>query len=279
MIPNEVGVESSSRIFFPKPLALPKNLFYYPIALGEFDCAESYHVNRLLYPSILVLYIDSGLIGVEFRGKKYIAEKGNIMLLNCYEAHEYYAVGSAHTLWLHFDGAQSIALYESIYRSRGAVLKSEITNVPEKLLGLLDIYENQTAVSAPMISAHIYSLFCNIFDSSSDKDVFCGNERIEMAIQYIHYHMNENIRVQEIADYCAISIAHFSRLFKKQVGASPYEYLSKVRVETAKKLLKTSNASVGDVGEKTGFSDASSFIVAFKNQVGLTPGEFRRSSF
>ena len=279
MVPNEVGVTSSSRIYFPMPLAIPKNLFYYPIALGEFDCTENYHVSRLLYPSILVLNVDSGLIGVEFRGKKYHAEAGSIMLLNCYEAHEYYAVGNAHTTWLHFDGAQSVDLYESFYRSRGVVLKPENTNVPEMLHYLLDICENQTVVSAPMISAHIYSLFCKILENSSGEADFCGHESIDMAVKYIHDHMNENIKVKDIAAHCAISVSHFSRMFKRQVGYSPYEYLIKVRVGTAKKLLKTSHSTVSDVGVKTGFTDTSSFIVAFKNCVGLTPGEFRKTSF
>ena len=69
---------------------------------------------------------------------------------------------------------------------------------------------------------------------------------------------------------------HFSRLFKKSTGKSPYQFVLQRRIERAKKLLRNSTRSLADVGGELGFSHQSHFTSAFRKQVGATPGAYRK---
>ena len=74
--------------------------------------------------------------------------------------------------------------------------------------------------------------------------------------------------------YCA---DHMRRLFREQVGKTPREYLTYLRVKSAKKLLaarKSSNYSVADICSMVGFSDVSYFSRVFKKETGISPGEY-----
>lgn len=98
-------------------------------------------------------------------------------------------------------------------------------------------------------------------------------KRIVEAKLYIDAHYAEKINLDNISDQASFSKYHFLRLFKNAFGKSPHAYLTEVRIEQAKKLLKE-RQSVAAVGEQVGFESIPSFIHLFKRVVGITPHEF-----
>ena len=68
---------------------------------------------------------------------------------------------------------------------------------------------------------------------------------------------------------------HFSRLFKKYYGYSPYEYLLLARINKAKHLLKTTELPVKVIAQQVGYVNASTFSSAFTAKAGLSPKAFR----
>ena len=74
-----------------------------------------------------------------------------------------------------------------------------------------------------------------------------------------------------------LSSSYFSSLFKKETGVNFSTYLSQVRIEESKKLLKNTNYTIMQIAMEVGFEDQSYFTKVFKNNTGLTPKEFRRS--
>jgi len=103
-----------------------------------------------------------------------------------------------------------------------------------------------------------------------------SREAISLAMAY----MEENFRVKctlgEIAAHVHLSPVYFHSIFRKAVGKTPYEYLTRLRVEEAKRLLLTGSMSMADVSEACGFSSQSYFNHSFKYRIGTTPGEYRR---
>ena len=72
---------------------------------------------------------------------------------------------------------------------------------------------------------------------------------------------------------------YLSRLFRRFLGCSAYEYLTTYRINKAKELLLVeSSLEIQEIAIRTGFSDTSHFIAMFKKASGLTPGEFRRTN-
>ena len=98
--------------------------------------------------------------------------------------------------------------------------------------------------------------------------------RIVQSKLYIDNSYAENIDVDCISDQAYFSKFHFIRLFKSIYGKTPHQYLSHVRIEKAKQLLKD-EISVTEVCFAVGFDSLSSFIGLFKRLVGETPSAFQ----
>lgn len=99
--------------------------------------------------------------------------------------------------------------------------------------------------------------------------------RIVQAKLFIDSHYAEKIDLNNISDEAYFSKFHFIRLFKKIYGKSPHQYLTYVRLEKAKDLLKTSVA-ISEVCFSVGFESISSFTGLFKRYVNKTPSQFQQ---
>ena len=77
---------------------------------------------------------------------------------------------------------------------------------------------------------------------------------------------------------CNDAIKSRSRSFfnKKITSKSVSDYINEVRIEKAKKLLETSNASISEIVEQTGFSSSNYFYIYFKKTNGVTPNEYKQ---
>ena len=79
-----------------------------------------------------------------------------------------------------------------------------------------------------------------------------------------------------VAKYSNMSPYHFLRVFKKVYGETPNEFLIRLRIEKAKKMLITENLSVSEVCERVGYISLGSFSSLFFKQVGMAPTLYRR---
>ncbi len=98
--------------------------------------------------------------------------------------------------------------------------------------------------------------------------------RIVYAKLFIDAHYADNIDLDNIAGEAAFSKYHFIRLFSVTYKKTPYQYLSHVRIEKAKDLLKTDMA-VAEVCYAVGFESVSSFTGLFKRLTGSTPAAYQ----
>ena len=99
--------------------------------------------------------------------------------------------------------------------------------------------------------------------------------RLVNAKLYIDDHFSSNIDLDNISEQAHFSKFHFIRLFKSVYGLTPKNYLIKVRIEHAKKLLATGH-SVADTGFMVGLESATSFTGMFKKITGTTPSHYQK---
>lgn len=99
---------------------------------------------------------------------------------------------------------------------------------------------------------------------------------VSTALDYITLHYMEPIKIEDLAEACHVSEAHFRRLFASYMKMSPLEYINQVRVQTACEYLKKTDASISDIAHKCGFTTLSTFNRNFKQIKGVTPGEWRK---
>ncbi|MBL4739413.1 MAG: AraC family transcriptional regulator [Sneathiella sp.] len=96
------------------------------------------------------------------------------------------------------------------------------------------------------------------------------------ARDYIHENIRGDITLDEISDEINISKFHFLRLFREQIGITPYQYVLNHRVNQARKALEKS-LSLNDVVFDYGFADLSHFNRRFKSVYGVTPNSYLRT--
>jgi AraC family transcriptional regulator len=101
------------------------------------------------------------------------------------------------------------------------------------------------------------------------------DRRVRRAVELMHAHMERELPLEELAAAAYLSPFHFARLFKKVTGASPHAYLAALRIERARSLLATTDASVTEIAARVGYSSSSHFTKAFRQSTGLAPRAFR----
>lgn len=102
-------------------------------------------------------------------------------------------------------------------------------------------------------------------------------DEILTAINYINENYNLPISAQKVARLVGLSETYFSTLFKKEAGIVFSEYLTNLRMEKAKSLLKDKNIFIYEVCEYVGYSDANYFGKVFKKHTRLSPEAYRKS--
>lgn len=93
----------------------------------------------------------------------------------------------------------------------------------------------------------------------------------ESFIEYVHNNYDKNIDLNEIAKKYNLSKNHFSKMFKKQYNLSPHAFLISVRIDEAKKLLKSGKYMINEIAEKVGYDDIAYFSRLFKLKEGSSP--------
>lgn len=97
-----------------------------------------------------------------------------------------------------------------------------------------------------------------------------------VALQQLH--ADPNVSVDQLARDTGISTAQLRRHFHRRFGASPREYLNRVRLEDARQLLETTDLSAGDIAGRIGFHSSSHFNMLFKSAFGVPPAQYRELS-
>ncbi len=94
-------------------------------------------------------------------------------------------------------------------------------------------------------------------------------------LQYVNRHYTSKLTVEQIAQKLHYSPSHISHLFKHNCGMSISDYLNLMRIETAKDMLRHSDASIESTALACGFGDASYFSYVFKKLTGVSPRQYR----
>ena len=98
-----------------------------------------------------------------------------------------------------------------------------------------------------------------------------SREKLMRAIEYIHDRLETELTVSEIARAVHMSPYHFTRLFKRSTGLSPYRYVIQSRVKKAKELLTSGKFSIIETAHRLGFADQSHLTRHLKHLFGVTP--------
>jgi AraC family transcriptional regulator len=101
---------------------------------------------------------------------------------------------------------------------------------------------------------------------------------INRAVDFINERLNETINLYDLAGVANISSFHFHRIFKALMSESPGEYIQRLRLEKAVFKLQTTQQTILEIAEQTGYQSSFALAKAFKKRFGISPSAFRKQS-
>lgn len=102
------------------------------------------------------------------------------------------------------------------------------------------------------------------------------SHRFAAVVQYIRQHLTEQITVAALSELACMSKATFFRVFRRELGLTPVEFIIQERLAEAKRLLRNPLVTVADVCFRAGFNNTAYFQKLFKQYEGVTPGMYKR---
>lgn len=269
---NEKGILDISGAGFHTPTEFAAEHLFYVAWSGCYECNRLYSVKREFLDFYSVIWVADGQLEVQYEGKKILVKKDEIILLDFRKPHSYKCTSDRLFKWeMVFKGNESEAYYNLITEKWGHkfTMTGKLRETIKKLRQELDSSFPQDH----NISIRIHAMFCNMI-SQNEVSV---SPPVKEAMNYIYNHYGEQVQIGEIAEHVSLSRYYFTRLFRKETGRTPNEYLAEIRINFAREMLIEKILMVSEIAERCGFANTSHFTRFFREKTGQTPAAFRKS--
>lgn len=240
-----------------------------------------------------MVYIYSGTAMHRYKGKSTFLSKGNYVFIDFNSEHsleeksdDFKAITCTFvpefidsTLLGCTEIADVLKNYNINLVSRSLADISFFYDEPERILPLLELMMDEYREKDAGYLSIIRSCLIQILVLTTRKTELvsvCIDERIAEITEYINANYFRNVTLEALSRRFYCSLSNVSILFKKQMGMTFTEYLRKVRMEAACKLLVNTAKGIDRIASDIGYSDVRSFRIHFKNSYGITPLKFRK---
>jgi AraC family transcriptional regulator len=112
------------------------------------------------------------------------------------------------------------------------------------------------------------------YASGSSSPGALGGPAFARVQAYVEDNVGQHLSLEQLAAVAGVSRFHFARQFRLRTGESPMGYVRRSRVERAKAMLRSGEATVGEIAAVLGFADQSHFTRTFRRLVGTSPRSF-----
>ena len=281
MLVHETGTCSGSDLYFSTPSEYARRMLFYMSTRGYYYTNYDYRIEREDYHNYMLFYICDGRLSLRSGSQTMVASAGQVGFLNCHEPHEYHTIGNTEFVWLHLDGSNTADFYQQAVQMHGGFVFDTpyAEQIKNGIYEIVFAFRNEQTLSEVRLSQKLYTLLTAMVDTASQEAGQTEeNDTVSKAMHFIQEQYMNPISLLDVATHVNMSQFHFSRLFKKDCGYSPHEYLILTRLNRAKHLLKTTGLPVKVIAQKVGYQNVSSFTNAFTDRVGISPTLFRKYS-
>ena len=116
----------------------------------------------------------------------------------------------------------------------------------------------------------------NITSAKSSRDI-AANSMSELIVEYMKKNLSANLTLKNLCEHFIIGKTQLCQIFNQNLGQSPMEYYSNLKIDEAKKLLREKNYSVTQISDMLGYSSVHTFSRAFKQAAGFSPTAYMHS--
>jgi AraC-like DNA-binding protein len=238
---------------------------------------QTHYYPRHWHSTFVVEVVERGVNGVYCEGREYFAPEGSIILINPGEVHTGYPAGG------------QLLEYRSIYPkperlselNRGQMPFFPDTVIQDhklaaKLSKLHQALNLKNAHTGDML-VETFSELIKGYSIATRAGEKTNGQRHSMqhVTQWMEAHYTERLTLRQLASFAGLSPFHFLRSFHRSIGLPPFEFLTNLRVQRARELLRA-GLPIVKVAVETGFYDQSHLTRHFRKIVGIAPGSYQQ---
>ncbi len=233
----------------------------------------------------------SGKAEISCGSNVFLAEAGDVVIINACELHSIVPVGevcyqvvilSPLPLYGEMPGQMFAPYLDGTLRFQNHVrgdsrCQSLFRSLMEEMEGQTEGYSLAAVGYFSLLFTELMRRYTEPGSRRSSPDTLTRYaEKLEPAFVCISGRYREELTLQQLADICGISLYHFSRIFKQVTGQSVIAYLNDYRMSKAEMLIRSTDITISEISAAVGYTDNSYFTRAFRKRYGVSPSEYRR---
>ena len=236
----------------------------------------AYSIYRKCSDLYVIEYVVEGAGTIICDGQSYHIKKGDAYILPAGSQHRYYSEKNNPWLkkWINFSGTLCKELI-NVYLPSGKI------HFPNTFMeDLFDEFfdyctQNRTVDSINKFGAIVFHRMLQRLSENSDKTPLNQAEKVK---SYIDSNIYDKLNAQQVAQKFGFSVSQLGRLFKRQYGVTVYSYILDRKLDTAKRLIKNSSVTIGEIANILNFADEHYFCNIFNKKFGMTPNRYRKEN-
>jgi len=281
MLTYTMDVEKRSTWLRTTPALTQRNQPFLCTEAGAFYARQHFATERSNKESFIIFYTLSGAGMIRQESQRLTLGKGQALLMDCRNPQSYGTSPECHHwyhLWAHVDGTGVAALGELL----GLPTLAPVEMPPAPVRQCFDVlFENLTSEGRiPFVRTGlaVHELLASMALAVDSPAQMHEQSTVDLAREYIEKNHTRELSVAEIADKAAMSTSQLIRLFRRQLGTTPHNYLLRYRITHAKELLAETSLPVEVISREVGFASASNFSYRFSEMVGQSPSAYRAAT-
>ncbi|MDR1780989.1 MAG: AraC family transcriptional regulator [Tannerella sp.] len=256
-------------------------------SLGYFPTARHHYIDRPHgCPEHVLIYCVKGKGWFETCGNRQTLSENMFVLLEASKSHKYGADSKTpwSIYWLHFKGDKA-NLFSAFFNRATAIPPDDNSRIDNRIKLFEEMFNVLSESFSPdnLNYAHLCLghflgtlFYLDTYRNAAGKVYLYSNSTVNRATHFINENLDKKLTIKMLTDIFGYSPSYFYRIFRKETGYAPMDYVNRMRVQRACYYLLNSTLRINQVSYKVGYDDPYYFSRIFKRITGMSPKEYRR---
>lgn len=275
--------------FFNYPSALARDAWLHVRSIGRTRQVPGFEYGHRNRDGFILHFVIRGALEHRIHGKPHTASSNQACLFGLGDAkYQNRSRAPVEFYWLWFNGKPMPTLMEGLQADLDPVFPvpdpAALVSLFRDLMRLTAAQPVACEARASAILTLILAELFKVRQPDPTSPAVPGKPRslslpVRRALDWIsRAYDHEEASVKQLAAVVGVSLYHFSRMFRREVGMPPMKYLTWYRIERAKQWLETSTQPIHEISRRVGYLNGNYFIRAFRQTTGSAPEAYRRES-
>ncbi len=247
--------------------------------VGGLTALKPHISKRTNLGGFLLMVVEKGSGYVELGRERYELLAGDVAFIDCSKTYAHSTGDDLWTIyWAHFDGPALLSIYSKFLdRSGRFVFSAPHKNVYINYLQkLYDTAAGSSFVRDMGINTLLSTLLEQVMKDCWSENRLKTKGNVEEIRLYLESHYMETITLESLSQKFFLERTYIGHMFSRMTGSSPIKYLTTVRIQKTKELLRFTDSTLAEIADKVGFSSDQYLSRVFKGLEGISPREYRK---